>query len=196
LDRPGSTAATCAFQIDGRVLGFVRWHPALTVETISIKPVESDDFEAAIALFDAQLREHDIITSTDDLYDVVRAVTDNPSLGFLLLAMTEDTPTGVAYAASHLSLEHGGMIGWLEELYVLPQRRGCGIGSRLLTEVIARARELNWRGIELEVVAGHERAVPLYIRHNFQPLSRSRFCRIFSNDHNTYSSEAANRWRM
>ena len=155
------------------------------METISIKPVECDDFDAAITLFDAQLREHDIVTSTDDLYDVIRAVTLNSSLGFLLLATTEDTPTGVAYAASHLSLEHGGVIGWLEELYVLPQRRHCGIGSRLLTEVITRARELEWRGIELEVVAGHERVIPLYVRHNFQRLSRSRFGRIFSEDRNT-----------
>ena len=165
--------------------GFRYVTATLSVETISIKPVECGDFDAAIALFDAQLREHDIITSTEDLYNVIRAVSANSSLGFLLLAMIEDTPAGVAYAASHLSLEHGGMVGWLEELYVLPQRRGCGIGSRLLREVIAHAREINWRGIELEVVAGHERVVPLYLRHNFQPLSRSRFCRIFSNDRKT-----------
>jgi hypothetical protein len=56
--------------------------PALTAETTSIKPVECDDFDAAIALFDAQLREYDITTSTDDLYDVVRAVSANSSLGF------------------------------------------------------------------------------------------------------------------
>lgn len=153
--------------------------PKLAVETISIKPVERGDFDAAIALFDAQLREHDIVTSTDDLRNVICAVTANSSLGFLFLATTEDTPTGVAYAASHLSLEHGGVVGWLEELYVLPERRGCGIGSRLLGEVIAHARELNWRGIELEIVTGHERVIPLYVRHDFQPLSRRRFCRIF-----------------
>jgi maltose/maltodextrin transport system permease protein len=43
---------------------------------------------------------------------------------------------GVAYASSLLSLEHGGVSGWLEELYVLPQWRGLGIGSRLIAEVV------------------------------------------------------------
>ena len=149
------------------------------METVYVNSVELADLDAAIVLFDAQLREHEIVTPVDDLYAVGRAVIADPSLGFLLLAITEGTPVGVVYAASHLSLEHGGVVGWLEELYVLPERRGQGIGSRLLTEVIARARELSWRAIELEVVAGHERVVPLYLRHAFQPLSRNRFCRIF-----------------
>jgi GNAT superfamily N-acetyltransferase len=60
---------------------------------------------------------------------------------------------GVAYASSLLSLEHGGVSGWLEELYVLPQWRGRGIGSRLVAEVIAHARELGWRALDLEVEA-------------------------------------------
>jgi len=147
--------------------------------SVLIRNVESADLDAAVALFDAQLRGHDIITPVADLCNVVRAVIADGSQGFLLLALAEDTPVGVAYAASHLSLEHGGMIGWLEELYVSPQWRGGGIGARLLAEVIADAQKLNWRGLELEVVAGHERVVPLYLRHGFQPLSRNRFCRIF-----------------
>jgi GNAT superfamily N-acetyltransferase len=149
------------------------------MQSVSIKTVELPDLDAAVALFDAQLREHDIITPGADLRNVARAVVSDPSQGFLLLASTEETPVGVAYAASHLSLEHGGIIGWLEELYVSPQWRNGGVGSRLLTEVIARAQKLNWRALELEVVAGHERVVPLYVRHAFQPLSRKRFCRIF-----------------
>src|SRR4051812_17066542 len=145
------------------------------MSSVSIRNVELADLDAATALFDAQLREHDIVTPVADLRGVVRAVVDNASHGFLLLALTEDAPVGVAYAASHLTLEHGGIIGWLEELYVAPESRGGGVGSQLLTEVIARAQKLNWRGLELEVVAGHERVVPLYLRHGFQSLSRKRF---------------------
>jgi GNAT superfamily N-acetyltransferase len=150
------------------------------MSSVSIRNVELADLDAATALFDAQLREHDIVTPVADLRGVVRAVVDNASHGFLLLALTEDAPVGVAYAASHLTLEHGGIIGWLEELYVAPESRGGGVGSQLLTEVIARAQKLNWRGLELEVVAGHERVVPLYLRHGFQSLSRKRFSRMFS----------------
>jgi GNAT superfamily N-acetyltransferase len=96
-----------------------------------------------------------------------------------LLAHSADEIVGVAYAAAHLSAEHGGTIGWLEELYVRPAARGGGIGSALLRAVTKRAGELQWRALELEVVAGHERAVPLYLRHGFSAASRARFTYAF-----------------
>ncbi len=145
----------------------------------SIKPVESGDIETAVALLVAQLDEHEIVTPIDALRDVVREVVTDARHGFILLAMSGDRAVGIAYAAAHLSAEHGGILGWLEELYVVPDQRGCGVGSALLREVAARAQALDWRGLELEIVAGHERAVPLYERHAFLPLARARFSRIF-----------------
>jgi GNAT superfamily N-acetyltransferase len=105
----------------------------------------------------------------------------------MLLASMDGRAVGAAYAAAHLSVEHGGTIGWLEELYVLPAWRNSGVGSRLLTAAIARARQLGWRCIELEIVAGHERAVSLYARHAFQPVPRARFTRSFREERSTDS---------
>ena len=131
-------------------------------------------------MLQAQLREHDIETPAEQLRAVVTRVQTDARQGFILLAQNGTSPVGIAYAAAHLSAEHGGTIGWLEELYVVPDARGSGVGSALLREVIARAQALDWRGIELEVVAGHERAVPLYARHGFEAAHRARFTRIFA----------------
>ena len=131
-------------------------------------------------MLQAQLREHDIETPSELLRAVVTRVQTDARQGFILLAQNGAEPVGIAYAAAHLSAEHGGTIGWLEELYVAPEARGSGVGSALLREVIARARALEWCGIELEVVAGHERAVPLYERHGFKAAQRARFTRIFA----------------
>ena len=147
---------------------------------IRISAVTAAMVDTAVALLEAQLREHDIETPVESLRDVVRRVEADAREGFMLLAHDDTGAVGIAYAAAHLSAEHGGTIGWLEELYVVPEARGTGIGSGLLAEVIERARQLAWRGLELEVVAGHERAVPLYLRHNFESVSRARFSRIFS----------------
>jgi putative acetyltransferase len=148
-------------------------------DELAIASAEARDADVIVALLDAQLREHDIATSTDDLRDVTNAVIADPRHGFILMARTGATPIGLAYAAAHLSAEHGGGIGWLEELYVVPSWRGRGAGSALLERVLARAAELGWRALELEVVRGHERAVPLYSRHGFRTVDRARFSRIF-----------------
>ena len=149
------------------------------MNAIGIYGVEAEDVDVAVRLLDAQLREHDISTATAALREVVRAVVADDRHGFMYLARTGDRAVGLAYAAAHLSAEHGGVIGWLEELYVSPDCRGEGVGSLLLREVISRAQQLNWRGLELEVVAGHERAAALYLRHGFLPAPRARYTRLF-----------------
>jgi GNAT superfamily N-acetyltransferase len=146
---------------------------------IRISDLSSDTITDAVTLLQAQLREHEIETPADLLRDVVVRVQADAREGFMLLAHDGAQPVGIAYAAAHLSAEHGGISGWLEELYVVPSSRGSGVGSALLREVVERAQALAWRGVELEVVAGHERAAPLYQRHGFAPTPRARFTRLF-----------------
>jgi len=147
----------------------------------SVRLAGPGEIEAVLPLFDAQLREHEIFTPVEAIAGVLRQVIADARHGFVLIAVDgERQPIGVAYTAAHLSVEHGGVIGWLEELYVLPQWRGEGIGSRLLAEVIARAGELGWKGVQLEVLAGHERAIPFYLRHGFELLPRTLFRAILA----------------
>lgn len=134
--------------------------------------------DAAVRLLKRQLGEHDIFPPDVALRAVTRSVLSEPSHGFILLALAPEQTIGIAYAAAHLSAEHGGTVGWLEELYVEPEWRGRGAGAALLNAVIATAQQQKWRALELEVVAGHERAIPLYERHGFQQLSRIRFTRM------------------
>ena len=149
------------------------------MDAVSIILADAESVGVAVALFKAQLEEHEIFTSEEALHAVAVAVISDPSRGFILLARDDDGSfVGIAYAASHLSAEHGGTIGWLEELYIQPEWRSRGVGSSLLQATIARAQQLHWRALELEVVAGHERAVPLYVRHGFQALDRARFNRM------------------
>ena len=143
---------------------------------VQIHCVNHRCLDDAAVLFEAQLREHQMAPPTDALQEAIRSVIDNPSYGFVLLGTAPDgAAVGVAYASSLLSFEHGGVSGWLEELYVTPAWRGRGIGSRLLQEVVKMARELGWRALDLEVDVAHERAIPLYLRHGFHPHARSRF---------------------
>ena len=148
-------------------------------ENVSIAALSGSDIENAVALLMAQLVEHDIATPADRLRTVVETVAADARHGFILLASSRDRAIGIAYAAAHLSAEHGGTIGWLEELYVVPDWRARGVGSLLLADVVARAQELHWCGLELEVVAGHERAAALYLRHGFAATARARYTRIF-----------------
>jgi GNAT superfamily N-acetyltransferase len=148
-----------------------------------IAPATPDQLPAMAALFEAQLREHGIGSTADGLVSVLRVLGEQPQQGFLLAATCDSAVVGVAYAACILSLEHSGWAGWLEELYVLPEWRGRGLGTRLLDAVIAGATERGWIALDLEVDSGHQRVISLYARRDFEPVARSRFVRCLREEH-------------
>ena len=84
---------------------------------------------------------------------------------------------GVAYVAAIPSVEHCGLVAWLEELYVTPTHRSQGIGTALVKAVLARARKMDIVALDLEIDAEHSRAESLYRRLGFRPLNRSRWVR-------------------
>ncbi len=138
-----------------------------------LRPAQID---AAAELFGVQLKEHNIVTDADLVREVIKEVVAAPRRGFILVAtIANGKPVGVAFGSAFLGVEHGGVSGWLEELYVLPEWRQMGLGARLVAEVIRQARARGGRALDLEVEAGHERVVSLYRRHGFRPHRRSRF---------------------
>ncbi|MDR3404694.1 MAG: GNAT family N-acetyltransferase [Chthoniobacter sp.] len=154
------------------------------MKPLIIASATPDQIPSMATLFEAQLREHNIDSTVDGLVSVLRVVAEQPQYGFILSATCDGVLVGVAYAACILSLEHCGWAGWLEELYVLPEWRGRGVGSQLLDTVIAGAKERGWIALDLEVDSGHQRVISLYARRDFQPVSRSRFVRRLQTETN------------
>lgn len=133
------------------------------------------DAHTAIPLLIAQLRGLGISTRRSAVAAGVRGLLDLPRRGFILLAIAGGAAVGVAYVSFSWTVEHGGQVAWLEELYVAPRRRGGGIGKRLLAQVCALARRYGCNAVELEVENGHARAESLYARERFRRLKRRRW---------------------
>jgi GNAT superfamily N-acetyltransferase len=143
----------------------------------AIRPLDGGDIGAAARLLAAQLREHDIPAREEAIERALGAVLLHPDQGFVLVADSAGSVVGVAYVSYARPLEHDGEVAWLEELYVAPDRRGRGIGARLLREVAARADARGCVSVELEVKRGHERVLGLYRREGFRDLERKHLAR-------------------
>jgi GNAT superfamily N-acetyltransferase len=132
--------------------------------------------DGAVALLGAQFNEHRIVISLPTLRDALQGLVSGEGRGTVLVAH-DPNPVGVAVLAYTWTLEHGGLVAWLDELYVVPAHRGRGVGRALLRRALDVATKSGCRAVDLEVDLEHARAEHLYEREGFAALSRRRWAR-------------------
>lgn len=74
---------------------------------------------------------------------------------------------GYALLSKTFSQEAGGMAVWLEELFILEDFRGCGLGSEFLKFLEKSNPAARYR---LEVEPENEKAIALYRRNGYEML--------------------------
>jgi GNAT superfamily N-acetyltransferase len=144
---------------------------------IDVRPLESSDVDAVVGLLVAQLREHAIPCREEHVANSLRGILTHADQGMVLVATSDRTLVGVAYVSFARPLEHEGEVAWLEELYVAPEHRDRGLGTRLLQQVAARVDARGCVSLELEVKRGHERVLSLYEREGFRDLTRKHLAK-------------------
>jgi GNAT superfamily N-acetyltransferase len=95
-----------------------------------------------------------------------------------LLAFVEDQP--IAYATYYFTF--GTMVGnrglWLDDLFIVPEFRGKGIGQALMRHLAGIAVQNDCARFEWMVLDWNERAIRFYEQLGAQFLSEWRICRL------------------
>jgi GNAT superfamily N-acetyltransferase len=63
-------------------------------------------------------------------------------------------------------------VGELKRMWIRPDNRGTGLGSRLLSELIEQSRGLGHTSLVLDTNRGLTEALVLYRKHGFEPIER------------------------
>ena len=74
----------------------------------------------------------------------------------------------------YAGVDHGGDVADIMTVAVSPERRGRGLGDRLVDTVLDRARVRGAAAVMLEVRADNDPALALYRRHGFAEVSVRR----------------------
>lgn len=94
---------------------------------------------------------------------------DTPALGRAWLAEEDGRAVGYLVACLELSIEHGGVMGEIDELFVQPAHRGAGLGARLLATAEEALAAAGCPRLSLEVGRANARARAFYERCGFAP---------------------------
>lgn len=88
----------------------------------------------------------------------------HPSRGGAWLAVDGGEAIGHVVLSLRWTLDHGGLAGHVDDLYVRPSHRGRRIGSALLDALLAHATAIGCRSLQVEVGATNAVARALYTR--------------------------------
>jgi GNAT superfamily N-acetyltransferase len=99
---------------------------------------------------------------------LLSGLLSQPERGACWVADTEGQLRGYLLASFMFSLEHGGLMAEIDEVFVTQELRSSGLGSQLLAQA---ERELARQGLvrlQLQLGVGNERARGFYERRGFR----------------------------
>ncbi len=134
---------------------------------IQIRPAGPADVPSLVLFNQTMAREtegHEL--APDTLTAGVRAVVENPRLGFYLVAECAGQVAGALMVTQEWSDWRNGNFWWVQSVYVLPEFRRRGIYRALYEEVKTRAARAAPAvcGFRLYVERDNQRAIETYTR--------------------------------
>jgi ribosomal protein S18 acetylase RimI-like enzyme len=99
---------------------------------------------------------------------VLKELLEGPAArGSIWVAEAQGTLAGYLIVVLVLSIEHQGLMGEIDELFLLPEARAHGIGTRLLAAAEAELAQRGCVRLQLQLAIGNRRARAFYERLGF-----------------------------
>jgi GNAT superfamily N-acetyltransferase len=146
---------------------------------IRIVPAQASDvpviLEMIKALAEYEQLTHEVVATEDDLR---QSLFGPRPAGEVVLAYAGDAPIGFALFFHNFSTFLGRHGLYLEDLFVVPEWRGKGVGKQLLAHIASIADSRNCGRMEWAVLDWNESAIAFYRRMGAHVLDEWRLCRL------------------
>lgn len=103
-----------------------------------------------------------------------QALLTAPERGKVWLALAEHSPAGHIVLSLRFAMEHEGLIGHIDDLFVKPELRRLGIGRRLVAELRRYCQSAGCRALHVEVGDSNRAALALYEQFGLHVLRDGR----------------------
>jgi GNAT superfamily N-acetyltransferase len=147
--------------------------------SIRIVPAQTADVPVILqmikALAEYEQLTHEVTATEDDLR---QSLFGPRPAGEVVLAYAGEVPVGFALFFHNFSTFLGRHGLYLEDLFVVPEWRGKGVGKILLAHVAAIAESRNCGRMEWTVLDWNESAIAFYRRMGAHVLDEWRICRL------------------
>ena len=147
--------------------------------SIRIVPAQVTDVPVILGMIKALAEYEQLtheVTATED--DLRQSLFGPRPAGEVVLAYDGDAPIGFALFFHNFSTFLGRHGLYLEDLFVVPEWRGKGVGKQLLAHVASIAESRKCGRMEWAVLDWNESAIAFYRRMGSHVLDEWRICRL------------------
>jgi GNAT superfamily N-acetyltransferase len=161
------------------------------MENIRIIPAQVADIPVILRMIRA-LAEYEQLTHevTATEQDLRQSLFGPRPAGEVVLAYNGDLPIGFALFFHNFSTFLGKQGLYLEDLFVVPEWRGRGVGKQLLAHVASIAESRQCGRLEWTVLDWNESAIAFYRRMGAHVLDEWRICRLTGHELRAASTRA------
>jgi GNAT superfamily N-acetyltransferase len=149
------------------------------MDNLRIVPAGPDDVPVILALIRAlgeyERLSHEVVATEDQLR--AHLFSDRP-MAEVVLACVDESVVGFALFFHNFSTFLGRPGLYLEDLFVVPEWRGRGIGKRLLEQLAELAVERGCGRMEWNVLDWNEPAIRFYERMGARIMKEWKLCRL------------------
>jgi diamine N-acetyltransferase len=136
------------------------------------RPATVADTDAIMAMMRRYYAEDGYSFDEDEGRNAVLELMRNENLGRLWVAHDQGAVVGYLAVTLGFSLEYRGRDAFIDELFILEDRRGLGLGREALRIAEAYCRRMGVRALHLEVEEHRETALELYRRAGYEDHGR------------------------
>ena len=159
--------------------------------SIRIVPAQAADVPIILrmikSLAEYEQLTHEVVATEDDLR---QSLFGPRPAGEVVLAYAGETPIGFALFFHNFSTFLGRHGLYLEDLFVVPEWRGKGVGKQLLAHVASIAESRKCGRLEWAVLDWNESAIAFYRRMGAHVLDEWRLCRLTGHELRAASTRA------
>lgn len=140
------------------------------INNVQIRQIEQDDLNF---IYDCINTLEEEILPFDSFKEIFLENINNPAFRYFI-AESGRTPLGFISIHTQNLLHHCGLVGEIQEFYILPEYRNKGIGKLLIDQVMKFARETDLQGIDVTTNKKRIENIKIYENLGFN-LTHNKF---------------------
>jgi ribosomal protein S18 acetylase RimI-like enzyme len=139
---------------------------------VSLELAHPNDLSVLIPLIKAYHTFEEIESDEQEIKEAVESLLTADHTGRIWFIKLDIERVGYLALCFGYSIEFRGRDAFLDELYIMPEQRGKGIGKEVLRLLQPEARVLGVKALHLEVAHENNRAKRLYETFGFEARDR------------------------